>query len=160
HPASVSAAEVANVAERIWYPVWDTGLRLDHSVRTPAQARRLAGQDLRVVLGLLDARTVIGDDRLTVETRSSVLGDWRAMAPQRVDELRAFVEERKDSNGDLAYLLEPDLKESYGGLRDLTVMRALAASWVISPPHNSLSSAKLTLLDARDALHVATGRAT
>ena len=160
HPASVSAAEVANVADRIWYPVWDTGLRLDHSVRTPAQARRLAGQDLRVVLGLLDARTVIGDDRLTVETRSSVLGDWRAMAPQRFDELRAFVEERKDSNGELAYLLEPDLKESYGGLRDLTVMRALAASWVISPPHNSLSSAKLTLLDARDALHVATGRAT
>ncbi len=160
HPSSVTAGEVAAVADKIWYPIWDSGLRLDHSVRTPAQARRLAGQDLRVVLGLLDARTVAGDERLTVETRSSVLGDWRAMAKQRLDELRAGVEERKEAHGELPYLLEPDLKESYGGLRDLVVMRALAASWIISPPQSSLAAAKLTLLDARDALHMSTGRAT
>lgn len=160
HPSAVPSEDVAAVADKIWYPIWDAGLRLDHSVRTPAQARRLAGQDLRVVLGLLDARTVAGDDRLTVETRSSVLGDWRAMANSRLDELRASVEERSEQHGELAHLLEPDLKESYGGLRDLTVMRALAASWIISPPHNSLASAKATLLDARDALHVATGRVT
>lgn len=160
HPSSVSADDVAAVADRIWYPIWDSGMRLDHSVRTPAQARRLAGQDLRVVLGLLDARTVVGDDRLTVETRSSVLGDWRAMAKHRLEELRASVEERADMHGELAYLLEPDLKEAYGGLRDLTVMRALAASWIISPPQNSLSAARLTLLDTRDALHLSTGRAT
>ncbi|MEZ5119320.1 MAG: [protein-PII] uridylyltransferase [Candidatus Nanopelagicales bacterium] len=160
HPSSVSADDVAAVAEKIWYPIWDSGVRLDHSVRTPAQARRLAGQDLKVVLGLLDARTVVGDDRLTVETRSTVLGDWRAMAKQRLEELRAGVEERAEIHGELAYLLEPDLKESYGGLRDLTVMRALAASWIISPPQSSLSIARLTLLDARDALHLSTGRTT
>ncbi|MCU0279541.1 MAG: [protein-PII] uridylyltransferase [Candidatus Nanopelagicales bacterium] len=160
HPSAADPAQVAAVAEKIWYPIWDTGIRLDHSVRTPAQARRLAGQDLRVVLGLLDARTVAGDDRLTVETRSSVLGDWRAMAKQRLDELQASVEERTSLHGELAYLLEPDLKESYGGLRDLTVLRALAASWIISPPQNSLAAAKATLLDARDALHLVTGRAT
>jgi len=160
HPSAVAAADVATVADRIWYPIWDSGLRLDHSVRTPAQARRLAGQDLRVVLGLLDARTVVGDERLTVETRSSVLGDWRAMAKQRLDELRAGVEDRAAQYGELAHLLEPDLKESYGGLRDLTIMRALAASWIISPPQSSLATARLTLLDARDALHMATGRTT
>lgn len=160
HPSAVASADVAEVADRIWYPIWDSGLKLDHSVRTPAQARRLAGQDLRVVLGLLDARTVAGDERLTVETRSSVLGDWRAMAKQRLDELRAGVEERAAQYGELAHLLEPDLKESYGGLRDLTVMRALAASWIISPPQSSLAAARLTLLDARDALHMTTGRAT
>ncbi len=93
HPARVSVKDVAEVADRIWYPVWNSGIRLDHSVRTPAEARRLAGQDLRVVLGLLDARTVAGDDRLTVETRSSVLGDWRAMAVGRFDELLAIVRE-------------------------------------------------------------------
>ena len=52
------------------------------------------------------------------------------------------------------------MKESYGGLRDLTVMRALAASWIISPPQSSLSMARLTLLDTRDALHSCTGRPT
>jgi [protein-PII] uridylyltransferase len=160
HPSAVPAEQVAAAAEKIWYPIWDSGVRLDHSVRTPAQARRLAGQDLKVVLGLLDARTVAGDDRLTVETRSSVLGDWRAMARQRLEELHAGVEQRADIHGELAYLLEPDLKESYGGLRDLTVMRALAASWIISPPQSPLSAAKQTLLDARDALHLSTGRAT
>ena len=160
HPSVADPAKVAKAAEKIWYPIWDSGIRLDHSVRTPAQARRLAGQDLRVVLGLLDARTVVGDDRLTVETRSSVLGDWRAMAKQRLDELQASVEERTELHGELAYLLEPDLKESHGGLRDLTVLRALAASWIISPPQNSLAAAKATLLDARDALHLVTGRAT
>ena len=160
HPSSVSAADVAAVSEKIWYPIWDSGVRLDHSVRTPAQARRVAGQDLKVVLGLLDARTIVGDERLTVETRSSVLGDWRAMAKQRLDELRAGVEERAEIHGELAYLLEPDLKEAYGGLRDLTVMRALAASWIISPPQSSLSAARLTLLDTRDALHLTTGRVT
>lgn len=160
HPSALAAADVAAVADRIWYPVWDSGLRLDHSVRTPAQARRLAGQDLRVLLGLLDARTVAGDAKLTDEARSSVLGDWRALAPSRLDELRAAVEERTQRHGELAHLLEPDLKESYGGLRDLTVMRALAASWTISPPQGQLSAARLTLLDARDALHLVTGRAT
>lgn len=155
HP---SDSDVTAIADGIWYPVWDAGLRLDHSVRTTAQARRLAGQDLRVVLGLLDARTIVGDDRLTTETRASVLGDWRAMAAQRLEELHLGVTDRTEHFGELAHLLEPDLKESYGGLRDLTVLRALAASWLISPPQASLSAARATLLDVRDALHVVTGR--
>ena len=40
--------DAAELADRIWYPVWDSGVRLDHSVRTPAEARRLAADDLRV----------------------------------------------------------------------------------------------------------------
>lgn len=160
HPAGVTAKQIEPVAERIWYPIWDAGLRLDHSVRTPAEARRLAGEDLRVVLGLLDARTVAGDDALTALTRSTVLGDWRAMARKRLDELYASVTERAERHGELAYLLEPDIKESHGGLRDLTVMRALAASWLVNPPQSSVAAAKATLLDVRDALHVSAARAT
>ena len=160
HPSSADAEDVNAAAERLWYPIWDSGLRLDHSVRTPAQARRLAGQDLRVLLGLLDARTVAGDDTLTCETRSSVLGDWRATADGRLEELYVGTQQRAQVNGQLAYLLEPDLKESYGGLRDMTVMRAVTASWLTSPPRKSLADAALTLLDVRDALHLAAGRPT
>ncbi len=80
HPVNAHPGEMAAVADRLWYPVWDAGLRLDHSVRAPAEARRLAAQDLKVVLGLLDARTVVGDDALTKQMRDSVLGDWRALA--------------------------------------------------------------------------------
>lgn len=151
-------ADVAAVAEKIWYPVWDGGVRLDHSVRTPAEARRLAGQDLKVVLGLLDARTIAGDNELTTSLRAAVLEDWRALAPRRLDELRLGVQERTQRSGELAHLLEPDLKESYGGLRDLTVLRAIAASWVVETRNSTLEGPLEELLDARDALHLATGR--
>lgn len=157
HPAGVA---VDDVAQRIWYPVWDSGVRLDHSVRTSAGARRLAAQDLRVMLGLLDARTIAGDDRLTAGTRSRILGDWRAKDGSRFDELLASVQERRDVHGELAHLLEPDLKESFGGLRDLTVLRALTASWLVGTRLNGLGDARSVLLDARDALHRSTGRAT
>ena len=46
----------------IWYTVWDTGLHLDHSVRTAAKRCEMAGSDMKVVLGLLDARHIAGDE--------------------------------------------------------------------------------------------------
>jgi [protein-PII] uridylyltransferase len=160
HPASADPSDVTLVADRLWYPVWDAGLKLDHSVRAPAEARRLAAQDIKVVLGLLDARTVVGDDTLTKQVRESVLGDWRALAPRRLDELRLGVEERTARSGELAHLLEPDLKDSYGGLRDLVALRAIAASWVTDAPVASLAVHRDLLLDVRDALHLVTGRAS
>ncbi|MEZ5116255.1 MAG: [protein-PII] uridylyltransferase [Candidatus Nanopelagicales bacterium] len=150
--------DVGLVADRIWYPVWDAGLRLDHSVRTVPEARRLASQDLRVVLGLLDVRLVAGDASLVEQLRTSVLADWRALAAKRLAELRETVLERVARQGELAYLLEPDLKESYGGLRDTTVLRAVAASWVTDAPRGVIEAPHEWLLDVRDALHTATGR--
>ncbi len=150
--------DVADIADRIWYPVWDAGLQLDHSVRTPPQARRLAADELTVLLGLLDARAVAGDAALVESLRASVLADWRAFAAKRLAALHEIVVQRTDRHGELAHLLEPDLKESYGGLRDLTVLRALAASWVADVPHGSLTAARATLLDIRDGLHRSTGR--
>ncbi len=160
HPANSDPADVLMVADRLWYPVWDAGLKLDHSVRAPAEARRLAAQDIKVVLGLLDARTVVGDDALTKQVRESVLGDWRALAPRRLDELHLGVQERTARSGELAHLLEPDLKDSYGGLRDLVALRAIAASWVTDAPVASLAVHRDLLLDVRDALHLVTGRAS
>ncbi len=55
-----SRRDVAEIAERIWYPVWDDPMPLDHSVRTLAQVGQAAESDLRVALGLLDARPVAG----------------------------------------------------------------------------------------------------
>jgi len=45
----------------IWYPVWDEGIHLDHSVRKPNEVLKVASDDLRTALGLLDARVVCGD---------------------------------------------------------------------------------------------------
>ncbi|MGW3663175.1 [protein-PII] uridylyltransferase [Streptomyces sp. NPDC005141] len=151
---------VASLADRIWYPVWDLGLDLDHSVRTPAEARKTAADDLKVQLGLLDARHLAGDLGLTAGLRTAVLADWRNQAPKRLPELQELCAERAERQGELQYLLEPDLKEARGGLRDATALRAVAASWLADAPREGLTDARRRLLDVRDALHLATGRAT
>jgi [protein-PII] uridylyltransferase len=151
---------VAALADRIWYPVWDLGLALDHSVRTPAEARRTAGEDLKVHLGLLDARHLAGDLGQTAALRTTVLADWRNQAPKRLPALQELCAERAERQGELQYLLEPDLKEARGGLRDATALRAVAASWLADAPREGLAAARRLLLDVRDALHLVTGRAT
>ncbi|MEV5974425.1 [protein-PII] uridylyltransferase [Streptomyces sp. NPDC051921] len=160
HDGGADAGTVAALADRVWYPVWDLGLALDHSVRTTAEARRTAGEDLKVQLGLLDARPVAGDAGLVTALRTTVLADWRNQASRRLPELHALCRERAERSGELQYLLEPDLKEAHGGLRDAQALRAVAASWLADAPREGLDDARRRLLDARDALHLATGRAT
>ncbi|KQX93766.1 [protein-PII] uridylyltransferase, partial [Streptomyces sp. Root1319] len=160
HDGSADAGAIASLADRIWYPVWDLGLALDHSVRTPGEARGTAGEDLKVQLGLLDARPVAGDLGLVAGLRTAILADWRNQAPKRLPALDELCRERAERMGELQYLLEPDLKEARGGLRDATALRAVAASWVADAPREGLAEARRTLLDARDALHLSTGRAT
>ncbi|MFE7774758.1 [protein-PII] uridylyltransferase [Streptomyces sp. NPDC057445] len=160
HDGSADAGAIASLADRIWYPVWDLGLALDHSVRTPGEARKTAGDDLKVQLGLLDARGVAGDLGLVAGLRTAVLADWRNQAPKRLPELDELCRERAERQGELQFLLEPDLKEARGGLRDATVLRAVAASWLADAPREGLAEARRVLLDARDALHLTTGRAT
>ncbi len=150
---------VAAFADKLWYPVWDSGVHLDHAVRTFEQARRLASDDIAVLLGLLDARHVSGDPALAGRLRSSVLADWRAAARRRLPQLRESWDERGRRHGDLRHSLEPDLKEGRGGLRDLVSLRAVSASWLADRPHRDVDEAVRRLADVRDGLHLETGRA-
>jgi [protein-PII] uridylyltransferase len=149
---------IARIADRIWYPVWDSGARLDHAVRTVPQARRVARSDLKVALGLLHARHVAGDADLTTRLREGALEDWRANARTRLAELKGLHEERTRLHGELAYLLEPDLKESRGGQRDVHAIQAIAAAWVAPAPGPKVRAAYEQILDARHVLHEVTGR--
>jgi [protein-PII] uridylyltransferase len=149
---------IARIADRIWYPVWDSGARLDHAVRTVPQARRVARSDLKVALGLLNARHVAGDADLTTRLREGALEDWRANARTRLAELKGLHEERARLHGELAYLLEPDLKESRGGQRDVHAIQAIAAAWVAPAPGPKVRAAYEQILDARHVLHEVTGR--
>ncbi|MFD8547881.1 [protein-PII] uridylyltransferase [Streptomyces sp. NPDC059649] len=160
HDGRADPRALAALADHLWYPVWDLGLDLDHSVRTPAEARRAARDDLKVQLGLLDARHLAGDAELSAQLRSAAYADWRESAPKRLPELHALCQERAERQGELQYLLEPDLKEARGGLRDATALRAVAASWLADAPRGGLEAARTLLLDTRDALHLTTGRAT
>ena len=147
-------------AEQLWYPLWDSGTKLDHSVRTFTGMLEASASDLRVALGMLDLRHVAGDPNLTLRLRTQVLATWRRTARDRLPELRRLVDSRHQLMGELAHVSVPDLKEAEGGLRDATVLKALVATWLVDVPHVDLERCRLALLDARDVLHDVAGRAT
>ncbi|MED7926834.1 [protein-PII] uridylyltransferase [Nonomuraea sp. LP-02] len=152
--------DVARIADRIWYPIWDSSVGLDHSVRTVEEAVSVARQDLKAVLGLIQARHVAGDPELTRKAREAVLAEWRADSRRRLGELRESADQRAQVSGELAFLLEPDLKDGRGGLRDVQAMQAVAAAWVASAPGPRAREAHEFILDVRHALHVVTARGT
>jgi len=150
--------EIAAVADALWYPVWDAGLRLDHSVRSIAEAVSVASTDVKAGLGLLDARLVAGDADLAARLRTATLASWRQAASRLLPQLRDLRRERARQLGELAFLLEPDLKEAYGGLREGQVLRAVAAAQLGDEPAAELEEAYAFLLDARDELQRRSGR--
>ena len=152
--------DVSRIAQDVWYPLWDSGADLDHSVRALSEVSDTARADPRVALGLLDARHLAGDPSLTLRLRADLLAHWRRDARSQLPALRELVTRRGDRVGELAHVSVPDLKESVGGLRDATVLKALVATWLVDVSHADLEPSRLQLLDVRDVLHAAAGRAT
>ena len=82
HDADLPTEVLERVAGQVWYPLWDSGANLDHSVRTMDQMVATAAQDLKVALGLLDVRHVAGDPNLTLRLRTTMLAEWRRDRPR------------------------------------------------------------------------------
>jgi len=159
HQFEGSAAEVA---ERIWYPIWDSGMKLGHAVRTIDEALDLASEDLDTATSLLEMRCLGGSEKLVDELAKKALGQWRENRDRMLDTMSARIRERHLEAGELAFLLEPDLKLSQGGLRDLHSLRwiDLADSTLLEESERSaLAGPHETLLSARIELHRSTGRA-
>ena len=152
--------DVRRVAERVWYPLWDARVDLDHSVRALSEVEEASRSDPRVAVGLLDVRHLAGDRTVTLQLRSGVLTAWRRGARDQLPALREMTLSRGRRTGELAHASVPDLKESVGGLRDATVLKALVATWLVDVPHVDLERVRRQLLDVRDVLHEASGRAT
>jgi len=153
-------ADITAVADEVWYPIWDSGLRLDHSVRTVEQSVRVAQADAIAALGLLDVRRIAGDQELADRLRHALATTWRSKARRLLPLLREERIRRGKLAGDTAYLVEPDLKEGRGGTRDVLVLQALAAAQLSDQPSPAVEAAYGTLLDVRDALHRTSKRRT
>ncbi|MFI7250923.1 [protein-PII] uridylyltransferase [Micromonospora chalcea] len=149
---------IDELAASLWYPIWDAGLRLDHSVRTVAEALSVAQDDVKVALGLLDARHVAGDPALTDQLARTATDHWRRTAIRQLPGLREITAARWEAHGELAFLLEGDLKEAAGGLRDVGILRAIATAGVTDALRPAVYAAHRRLLDTRDALHQQVGR--
>ena len=158
HTGSLAEKELSDLVNKILYPLWDKNVKIDHSVRTRSEMRDAAEADLKVALGLLDIRLVCGNPDLVEAVQVDALEAWRKNSKSRLPELEQSLLERHQRVGELAYLLEPDLKEARGGLRDITALRAIHRSSVIAVPIERISVAESILANVREALHVVSGR--
>jgi [protein-PII] uridylyltransferase len=121
--------EVQALAEAILYPLWDAKVDAGHAVRSFDQALSLPATDLAAATALLDARFLTGDrglaERFLAEFRQRIAA---TAAEDFVARLRAEQRARHSRFGDTIFLLEPDLKNGPGGMRDLCVGRWAATA--------------------------------
>ena len=157
HQDQFSQEILSEFVNNLLYPLWDRK-SVDHSVRTRAQTRDAAESDLKVALGLLDIRLVCGDADLVALVQADNLENWHKNARNRLTELKESLSNRHERSGELAYLLEPDVKEARGGLRDINALRAISLSGTVRVPLERISWAESKLNDIREALHVTSGR--
>lgn len=141
--------DVGEVADRLWYPIWDDPMPLDHSVRTLAQVEQAAESDLRVALGLFDARPLAGDPELGAKVVELGRRLWQKRVARWLPQVLAGRQEAWAAHGEVAFLLEPELQEGKGGLRDLHVLDLLAG---VTPVVTVLARDE-RLQQARDLLH-------
>ena len=157
HQGQFSQSALSEFVNNLLYPLWDNK-SVDHSVRTRTETRDAAELDLKVALGLLDIRVVAGDADLVAAVQSESLDSWRKHARSRLPELKLSLEQRHERAGELAYLLEPDVKEARGGLRDINALRAISLSGATKVPLERISWAESKLNDVRETLHQTSGR--
>ncbi len=111
------------VVEYTLYSLWDLGLKVGHATRSIEETIRLAGDDLTIRTSLLDARWLWGNQALFRDFQARfheelVVGS----GPKFVEEKLTERDERHGRMGDTRYVLEPNLKEGKGGLRDLQTL--------------------------------------
>jgi [protein-PII] uridylyltransferase len=151
-------SDVDSTATGLWYRIWDARFALDHSVRTVEEALAVAGDDVKVALGLLDARLIAGDATLLARLQTGVLRRWRGEAQRLLPALGELTMRRWEAHGELAFLLEGDVKESRGGLRDHVVLRGIGFAGVADATRPAVRAAHRFLLDVRDGMHAVRGR--
>ncbi len=153
-------SDIGTLADRVWYPIWDEGLKLGHAVRTTKEALALAADDIDTATSLLQVRHVAGDETLTTDLATRAMSQWQKQSKRVLTDLSRRVRERHEQAGEVAFLLEPDLKEGRGGLRDVHALRWAEAArrllWEGDDP--VLDVAYETLLSARVELHRRTRR--
>ena len=148
------------LADKVWYPIWDRGIGLDHSVRTVKEALAVADSDLKAMLGMLDARFVAGDRSLADDLALRAREQWRSKGKRWLRVLHDSLTERHARFGEVAYLLEPELKEGRGGLRDVhALFAARLATPVLAERIDAALEPHERIARVRSALHLRVGKA-
>jgi len=161
----VPGMDMGGIAERVWYPLWDAGLKLGHQVGTVAQLLDVGAENLETATSLLAARVVAASSvdgaALVDDLAERALTQWKGRSRQNLDQLQGAVAERHARFGEVAFLLEPDIKEARGGLRDVHSLFWVEQATVPilrEAESAGLAAAFETLLEVRVELHRLTGQ--
>ncbi|MFW6081533.1 MAG: [protein-PII] uridylyltransferase [Desulfosalsimonas sp.] len=155
------------------YPLWDLGLDVGYSIRSVRECVRMAKEDLEIFTSVLDARFLCGISSVYADLTAQVRQRVLSRAPNKM--MRLLVERnrgRHKNYGDSTFLLEPNLKEGAGGLRDYHTMRWIARikydlnelrdleyqGVLSSEEYESFYSALCFIWKVRNWLHYFTGR--
>ena len=172
--ASRDASRLDRVAERLFYPLWDGGFSVGNAVRTLRECVALAGQRIDAATALLDGRLLAGQEELFAQMHERIVGDVGRDPEAFVRRLRSDSRDRRERHGSVSHLLEPELKEGSGGLRDVQSMswtawalagrgdlRALEDAGVLRGSERSaLEAAHEFFTRLRSALHLGTATKT
>ncbi len=157
-----NAPDINAVAEALWYPIWDQGERLGHSVRTIDETIDLASSDLDTATSLLSCRHIAGSAQLAEDMSSLALAQWRNKARTWLPKLATSIQSRHRAKGEVAFMLEPELKEGRGGLRDVHAMgwASQSGQGPIEVEHHQLLECYEVILRARVELHRKSNRSS
>ena len=154
------SVDVLPIAEKIWYPLWDAGLKLGHQVGTQEEILSLAESSLETATSLLSSRSIAGDNEIVDLLAEKAQEQWIERFRKYLKELGSTVEDRYTQYGEVAFLLEPELKQGRGGLRDAHILQwmEIAEPILITSESTVLFDAVETLLSVRVELHRVTGK--
>jgi [protein-PII] uridylyltransferase len=164
-------AALERLVRTVVYPLWDAGLTVGYAVRDRREALQ-AAVDVHTATATLDLRPVTGDLGLAQVVRAESVRRLRRRPHRFLDALSRADVERRLRAGVAAEVIEPDLKDGAGGLRDLQSLRWAAgalvgtvgldplvpAGYLGAPDRPRLLGAEATLLAARVALHLEAGK--
>lgn len=122
-----ASGQVGPLAERLLCDVFDAGLVLGHSVRTPQEACQLALQDAQICTSLIESRLLDGNKALFRQFQRSFRSRLHNHAASLVTAIDKARGEERLKYGETVYLLEPNVKRSRGGLRDVQLVRWIGA---------------------------------
>ena len=150
-----SAKEIEAGLADLWYPIWDTGLHLGYAVRDANQKWSVSADHLDTATTMLGGRWIAGDRALADDVLQAAHRAWHADAATWLSLLRDRNIARHRTDGEVAFLLEPNLKEGRGGLRDMHELRWIDAAGrgIFAETPAVLAAAYDTLLHARVELH-------
>jgi [protein-PII] uridylyltransferase len=150
----------ADAAEALWYPVWDRGIKMGYAVVNLEQASVLAREELHWATSLLSSRLVEGDPELLARLDEATTAAWADPGADLMGLLAESVHARHEEHGDVAFQIEPHLKEGRGGLRDVHALTwaSLAVPGFDEGRRDQIQADADHLLEARIELHRRAGR--